>query len=93
MLWKSILFMKWVSWIVIDTQNNEASLYNECIESFFWSYIINIRKVIVGHGVYIPHASLNFKKIKINKKSERREIQLFKSFLTLLKGRVFFFLN
>ena len=67
MLWKSILFMKWVSWIVIDTQNNEASLHNECIERFFWSYIINIRKVIVGYGVYIPHASVNLEKVWIKR--------------------------
>ena len=63
--------------LVEDTLNNEASLRNECIEIFFfWSYIINTRKVMVGH-VYIPHASINFKKC------EKREKQLFKSSLSL----------
>ena len=27
---------------------------------FFFSYIINTRKAMVGHGIDIPHASVNF---------------------------------
>ena len=52
-------------------------LYNKHKESYGWTWSLYIS--------CIPQLK------KKKKKCERREIQLFKSFLPLLKGRVFFF--
>ena len=52
-------------------------LYNKHKESYGWTWSLYIS--------CIPQLK------KKKKKCERRDIQLFKRFLTLLKGRVFFF--